>query len=209
MVAGARRTSVLAVAVLHVLGTWRGALACSMPTVPYVSRDAWNANPPREVDKFPGPIPFVIIHHSYEPAACYTPADCVKAMQAMQQFHQQDRGWNDIGYSFAIGGDGRIYQGRGFNVVGAHAPRYNDKSVGVCMIGDWRVDLPPKNMMTALQTLLDYGVQMNIIAGNYTMIGHRQTRPTECPGDRLFREIQTWPHFSPMMDVVDPNSIPT
>lgn len=112
-----------------------------MPTVPYVSRDVWSANPPRSVDKFPGPIPFVIIHHTYEPAACYTPADCCKAMQAIQRFHQQDRGWNDIGYSFVVGGDGRIYQGRGFNVVGAHAPRYNDKSVGICLIGDWRGEM--------------------------------------------------------------------
>lgn len=209
MVIKGERTSILAVAVLQLLSTLNGALACSMQTVPYVSRDVWSANPPRSVDKFPGPIPFVIIHHSYEPAACYTPADCCKAMQTMQRFHQHDRGWNDIGYSFAIGGDGRIYQGRGFNVVGAHAPRYNDKSVGICLIGDWTVDLPPENMLKAVQTLIDYGVRKNIIASNYTLIGHRQTRPTECPGDRLFKEMQNWAHFSPMMDVVDPNSIPT
>lgn len=212
MVMKGGRTTVSAVAmlqVLQVLNTWKGVLACSMPTVPYVSRDVWSANPPRSVDKFPGPIPFVIIHHSYEPAVCYTPAECISAMQTMQRFHQQDRGWNDIGYSFGIGGDGRIYQGRGFNVVGAHAPRYNDKSVGICLIGDWTVDLPPKNMLEAVKTLIDYGVRMNIIASNYTLIGHRQTRPTECPGDRLFKEIQSWDHFSPMMDVIDPNSIPT
>lgn len=40
--------------------------------------------------------------------------------------------------SFGIGGDGQIYEGRGFGVVGAHAPRFNDKSIGICMIGDWR-----------------------------------------------------------------------
>lgn len=40
--------------------------------------------------------------------------------------------------SFAIGGDGNIYEGRGFNIVGAHAPKYNSKSVGICLIGDWR-----------------------------------------------------------------------
>lgn len=55
----------------------------------------------------------------------------------MQDMHQLKNGWNDIGYSFAIGGDGRIYHGRGFNVIGAHAPRYNDKSIGICLIGDW------------------------------------------------------------------------
>lgn len=40
-------------------------------------------------------------------------------------------------FSFAIGGDGQIYEGRGFNVIGAHAPKYNYRSVGICLIGDW------------------------------------------------------------------------
>lgn len=173
------------------------------------TREDWDAKPPKLVEKFAGPIPYVIIHHSYEPAACYSGPECQKAMRSMQHMHQQDRGWNDIGYSFAIGGDGRIYQGRGFNVIGAHAPRYNSRSVGICMIGDWRFDLPPQQMMTALHSLIEYGVRNNLIESNYTLIGHRQTRPTECPGDRLYSEIQTWAHYSPMMDVVDPNSIPT
>lgn len=58
-------------------------------------------------------------------------------MRKMQDMHQLNNGWNDIGYSFAIGGDGRIYHGRGYGVIGAHAPRYNDKSIGICLIGDW------------------------------------------------------------------------
>lgn len=41
-------------------------------------------------------------------------------------------------YSFAVGGDGKVYEGRGFNVIGAHAPGYNDKSIGICLIGDWQ-----------------------------------------------------------------------
>lgn len=56
----------------------------------------------------------------------------------MQHFHQDDRHWNDIGYSFGIGSDGRVYTGRGWDVVGAHAPKYNNRSIGVCVIGDWR-----------------------------------------------------------------------
>ena len=58
-------------------------------------------------------------------------------MRKMQDMHQLQNKWNDIGYSFAIGGDGEIYHGRGYNVIGAHAPRYNDKSIGICLIGDW------------------------------------------------------------------------
>ena len=120
-------------------------------------------------------------------------------------------------FSFAIGGDGQIYEGRGFNVVGAHAPKYNDKSVGICLIGDWSSrslknnnsynvhrnknhfildDLPSPKMFEAVQELISQGLSINAIRSNYTLLGHRQTRYTECPGDRLFAEISTWPHFS-------------
>ncbi|XP_055607784.1 peptidoglycan-recognition protein LB-like isoform X1 [Uranotaenia lowii] len=177
--------------------------------VPYVQRDGWDAKPPKDVQKFSGPIPYVIIHHSYIPAACTSERDCIQAMQLMQQMHQLDRGWNDIGYSFAVGGDGRVYEGRGFNVIGAHAPRYNDRSIGICLIGDWRYELPSPKMLEATKDLIQYGLHNKLISANYTLIGHRQTRPTECPGDRLYQEIQSWPHYSPMEDVVDPNSIPT
>lgn len=104
---------------------------------PIVAREEWGAREPKLVERFSGPIPFVIIHHSYIPSACFTEEACKLAMRKMQDMHQLKNGWNDIGYSFAVGGDGRIYKGRGFNVVGAHAPRYNNKSIGICLIGDW------------------------------------------------------------------------
>nr|ABV60369.1 putative peptidoglycan recognition protein [Phlebotomus papatasi] len=162
-----------------------------------VSRCEWGAAPPKLVETFNGPAPFVIIHHSYIPGECHSSSECIKAMQNMQKFHQNDRGWNDIGYSFGVGGDGNIYMGRGFSVIGAHAPRYNDKSVGICLIGDWREKLPPEKMLQAVQKLIQSGVEEGYIAKNYTLLGHRQVRDTECPGQKLFDEIKTWPHFSP------------
>ena len=132
-----------------------------MTTLEIVGRSDWDAKPPKRVDYINKVVPYVVIHHSYSPAACSTSAKCKAAMRSMQDFHQNDRKWNDIGYrwvrlrvfrtnrkfpeidflfffSFAIGGDGAVYEGRGFNVVGAHAPNYNDKSIGICLIGDWQ-----------------------------------------------------------------------
>lgn len=105
--------------------------------LPIVARSEWGARDSTLVETFSGSSPFVIIHHSYIPSACYTQESCEAAMRKMQDMHQLQNKWNDIGYSFAIGGDGRIYRGRGYNVVGAHAPKYNDKSIGICLIGDW------------------------------------------------------------------------
>lgn len=105
--------------------------------LPIVTRSEWGARAPKLVEKFSGQIPFVVLHHSYIPSACYSEEACEAAMRKMQDMHQLKNGWNDIGYSFAVGGDGRVYHGRGYNVIGAHAPRYNDKSIGICLIGDW------------------------------------------------------------------------
>jgi N-acetylmuramoyl-L-alanine amidase len=46
-------------------------------------------------------------------------------------------GWIDIGYNFLVGEDGNIYEGRGWNNVGAHATNWNSKSIGICVIGDF------------------------------------------------------------------------
>ncbi|XP_017008555.2 peptidoglycan-recognition protein LB isoform X3 [Drosophila takahashii] len=161
-----------------------------------LSRSDWGARLPKSVEHFQGPAPYVIIHHSYMPGVCYTTPDCMKSMRDMQDFHQLERGWNDIGYSFGIGGDGMIYTGRGFNVIGAHAPKYNDKSVGIVLIGDWRTELPPKQMLDAAKNLIAFGVFKGYIDPAYKLLGHRQVRDTECPGDRLFAEITGWPHFT-------------
>lgn len=41
-------------------------------------------------------------------------------------------------HSFCIGGTGKVYEGRGWDVVGTHTPKYNSNSTGICFIGDFR-----------------------------------------------------------------------
>lgn len=57
-------------------------------------------------------------------------------------------------------------------------------------------------MLTALRELMSFAVQKNALANNYTLLGHRQTRITECPGDRLYQEISRWTHFGSNYSVV-------
>lgn len=63
-----------------------------------VSRREWGALPAKLVESIDGPVPYVIIHHSYIPPACWTTKACMIAMRAMQSYHQKEHGWNDIGY---------------------------------------------------------------------------------------------------------------
>ncbi|CAH1129759.1 unnamed protein product [Ceutorhynchus assimilis] len=184
---------------INVLGADSATIPPSTPEI--VSREGWGARPPTAVEKMANPVPFVVIHHSYIPAACYTKEDCIEAMQWMQDYHQLNRSWNDIGYSFASGGDNRIYMGRGWSAVGAHAPGYNNRSIGICVIGDWTEQVPPESQLVVVKELIQKGVQDGYIQEDYKLIGHRQVRATECPGDAFYAEIQTWPHW-----VADPTA---
>ncbi|XP_037025988.1 peptidoglycan-recognition protein LB [Bradysia coprophila] len=172
-----------------------------------VTRSEWGANPSKLVECTNGSAPHVLIHHSYIPAHCNNTDDCKRAMRSMQNFHQNERGWNDIGYNFAIGGDGQIYEGRGFSVIGAHAPKYNVKSVGICLIGDWSDELPPSHMIENVHRLIEFGVSTGKIQENYTLLGHRQVRNTQCPGDKLFKEISTWKHFEALPRVFTDDNV--
>ncbi|KAM3963895.1 peptidoglycan-recognition protein LB-like [Aphomia sociella] len=162
----------------------------------FVSRAEWGANLSRGVTPLSNPVQFVVIHHSYEPGVCMTFDECKSAMQSMQNFHQNGNGWSDIGYNFAVGGEGRVYEGRGWDAVGAHAVGYNSDSIGICLIGDWVATLPPQAQLEATKQLIAAGVELGYIHQNYRLIGHRQASATECPGDVLYREIMTWNQFS-------------
>ncbi|XP_055324772.1 peptidoglycan-recognition protein LB isoform X2 [Sitodiplosis mosellana] len=179
-------------------------VAQSIMPLEIVSRAEWGAKEPKDIEFINKTVPFVIIHHSHLPPYCNTSELCIGAMQGMQRFHQIDRGWFDIGYHFAVGGDGKVYEGRGFNVVGAHSPGYNTKSIGICLIGDWQEVVPPKEMLQAAQDLISYAIEQKYLSTNYTLYGHRQVRATTCPGPALFNEIKNWPHFgTPHTEIVN------
>lgn len=53
----------------------------------------------------------------------------------------------------------------------------------------------PALQIRAMQDLIAEGVALGRISSNYKLIGHRQAINTECPGDKLYEEIKTWPHY--------------
>ncbi|XP_014363095.2 peptidoglycan-recognition protein LB isoform X1 [Papilio machaon] len=163
---------------------------------PYMSRSDWGARPPVNTVSLSLPVRYVIIHHSYIPGPCSTTNQCINAMRSMQNSHQLHQGWDDIGYNFAVGGDGVVYEGRGWYNVGAHAIGYNFDSIGIVLIGDFVSRLPPEIQLNAAKRLIEKGVELGHISRDYYLLGHRQVTATECPGNALFREITTWDRFA-------------
>lgn len=164
-----------------------------------ITRCQWGAKPHKGT-----PIPLslplenLFIHHTYTPSSpCLSFNDCSRDMRAMQQFHQEDRGWSDIGYSFVVGSDGYVYEGVGWTFVGRHTRGQNSVGFGVSIIGNYTAVLPSRHSMELVRRrLAQCAVDGGRLVADFTIKGHRQmVNYTTCPGNALFSEISRWEHF--------------
>jgi len=161
-----------------------------------VTRAEWGARVPRAVSNISGSVNMTFVHHTAGTWQCEDKETCIAQVQDIQNLHMDKNGWDDIGYSFLIGEDGRVYEGRGWQVVGAHTFHYNAVAYGFCIIGNYMKRAPKPVALQTTQDIIDCGVQLGHITKKYELFGHRDGRCTECPGDVLYDIIKTWPHFS-------------
>uniref|UniRef100_V5H9X8 Putative animal peptidoglycan recognition protein n=2 Tax=Ixodes ricinus TaxID=34613 RepID=V5H9X8_IXORI len=156
----------------------------------FVSRDQWNAQPPKDVESLNNVVKLVLYHHTEEDE-CFSIENCSRIVRRWQFYHQVTKGWHDIAYQYLIGGDGSVYEGRSFGVVGAHTLSYNDKSVSIGFIGNFTYHVPNEEMLTSAQTLIDCGVALGKIHVNYTLHGQRDANKRDCPGNAFYHKIIT------------------
>lgn len=170
-----------------------------------VRRSEWGA------EGFVGdPIPlarpnylYITFHHAAGYSATTLP-EGKQQVKAIQDFHQNGRGWSDIGYHFVMDKSGNMYQGRPFLnenqaleeapalIQGAHAGGANTGNIGLCILGCFH---PPagatcRDVITeaALDSVITmfaflserYGVPPDKIRG------HRDFGDTSCPGDNNY-----------------------
>lgn len=64
------------------------------------------------------------------------------SLKILQNYHINEKKWSDIGYNFLVGEDGNVYEGRGWAKTGAHTKGYNNKSIGICIIGNYDSEYP-------------------------------------------------------------------
>lgn len=146
-----------------------------------ITRAEWNARPPksRSTTSSSNRV-YYVVHHSG--------ASVTQSVRAIQDWCMDGRGFSDIDYNFLVrGSTGEIYEGRGWDVVGAHTTNYNTNGVGVCIIGE---DQASDAAKAAVRWLYQ---QYNQRCGKTLKIrGHRElaTTGTDCPGDHVF----AWVH---------------
>jgi hypothetical protein len=185
---------------------------------PILGRVAWAGRgaPPARRPAY-GNVRLAFVHHTDNPNG-YARADVPSMLRAIYDFHRHVRGWNDIGYNFAIDAFGRIWEARqgGIDrpVVGAQAGGYNLVSTGVAVLGTFAADPPPPPAIAALEQLLAWKLSLHgvPIAGRVTVhvdppsafytpfapgaavslprvAGHRDGDSTDCPGDALYAQL--------------------
>ena len=154
-----------------------------------IRRDEWKANPPKE-DYIKHSPARITIHHT----AGHYPEDyedAVSEVQFIQDYHQNAKGWIDIGYHFLIDPLGDIFEGRPVLVVGAHVAGKNTNNVGISIMGNYH---PPVNnevtqkSIDSIITLIKYLKDKFKIPKN-EIYGHRDLGATDCPGDLLYSKI--------------------
>jgi N-acetylmuramoyl-L-alanine amidase len=92
----------------------------------------------------------LIIHHSL------TKDGKVVDWTAIRRYHIQTKGWDDIGYHWGVenvGGFATLQKGRPENVIGAHCLGMNDKSIGVCSVGNYDLTEPTEWTLKVLANL--------------------------------------------------------
>jgi len=96
------------------------------------------------------------------------------------------RGFSDIDYNHLVrGSTGEIYEGRGWDVIGAHTRGHNSEGVGVCIIGNDECSDAAKLAVRWLYS--QYNIRCDRTLG---IKGHRdlETNGTACPGTKNY----TW-----------------
>jgi len=151
------------------------------------SRASWRARPPRCVTST---VPNrVTIHHTVTPTN--DSMSVAARLRQIQAFHMYSMGWCDIGYNFLISRDGRVWRGRGRNVLGAHVADHNSGNVGISFIGTYSSTKANQSQRCGAAAMLRWlhGKVPAIKLNRDDIKGHRQYAATECPGNALYGQL--------------------
>lgn len=154
-----------------------------------VRRSEWKANPP--TSSYIKHTPKKITIHNTAGNYPLTYEDALVEMQIIQDYHQQARGWIDIGYHFLIDPLGNIFEARPFFAVGAHVANKNTDNIGISVMGNYH---PPVNNFLTTETIKSIITLTKYIKDKYFIpknefYAHRDLSATDCPGDIIYQKI--------------------
>ncbi len=129
------------------------------------------------------------IHHTETPTNDSISPEA--RLRQIQSYHMDVRGWCDIGYHYLISRDGRVWEGRPGQLLGAHAGAGNNTgNIGIALIGSYDDTPISEAQLESVAGLVgalagDHGITID----RTTIKGHREYKSTSCPGDALFAQL--------------------
>lgn len=161
-----------------------------MPAHRIISRSEWGAR------YAPGPHTRPIgdlerwLHHTVTVAPDLVPpwSDDYAAVRQVEQITETRFGWG-IAYSYLVTPAGLIFEGHGIRRVGAHTQGHNRRGVGIALIGNYEHMKPTDAQLDAVAWLLRHGVTQGWWKTPTLSGGHRDTKPTACPGKYAYAAL--------------------
>lgn len=158
-----------------------------------ISRENWNARPPRRNVEPMGRVDKITIHHSGgELFTGSSRADAADEIRKIQKYHQNEQGWADIGYHYVVDRAGNIWQARRLCYQGAHARgAANYGNVGIVLLGNFCQQGITQPQRESLQRLVGKLCEHFNIAPQ-SIYTHREIAngKTDCPGPALARCVR-------------------
>ncbi|MBM7833323.1 peptidoglycan recognition protein family protein [Clostridium sardiniense] len=135
----------------------------------YIKRDVVKFD--KELEELKNPS-LIIIHHTEE----------IGWNIHKVHNHHKTLGWEGIGYNYFIEENGTIIEGRGMH-IGAHTKGFNNKSIGICLNGNFDLSYPSKEQIKSLCNMCNMLMQKYNIPIE-SVIGHREVEGVtkSCPG---------------------------
>lgn len=140
------------------------------------------------------PAKFVIVSHTLT-TNCYQEFNCQNVVKGIQTFDLKNN-MCDISYNFVIGGDGYIYEGRGWGKRGDHTFGFNCDSIGIAFLGNYNLQPLTFKMVSAFKLLLEEGLKIAEIAQDYKLFGQSQVRDSDSPAVHVMEIIKKWKGWS-------------
>lgn len=164
-----------------------------------IPRSQWTSHPDAKTTDLPKkPARYSLVAHTAG-IFCSSRTSCEKIVQGIEQWNIQI-GFDLIPYNFLIGGDGKIYEGRGWGKMGAVAKGFNCNSLSIAFIGNFEKDNISQDMIDAFNVLIAEGLRLAELSNDFKLFGHNQVSQTLSPGLHIREVIQNWPHWSPVTE---------
>lgn len=133
------------------------------------------------------------IHSKWVNTPCMVHTSAIKSSKENTQtdnnerYHVNHLGWDHIGYLFSIEQDGRIFYSEKTGYKQYHCKGQNNKSFGICIIGDGSMQRATKEQIYSLKKIFKAYNSKEIRL-------HRDFSKKSCPGDALLKSLEE--HFS-------------